>query len=90
MSSWKAGKGAAQGWGKKESTISRGGPGKKQSESVGVQCGLSAYEANMNTQENEPVVDKDTNPLTGNPTERIKPRGWKSVSSKGKTFQVEK
>lgn len=90
MSGFKAGKGASQGWGKKEATISRGGPGKSEQEGAGVQYGLSKYEANMNTQENEPVVCTMTDPLTGNPTERIKPRGWKSVSSKGKTFQIEK
>lgn len=90
MSSFKAGKGAAKPFASKEATISRGGPGKSETEGSGVQYGLSSYEANMDTQQNEPVVDTEVDPMTGNPTERIKPRGWDKVSAKGKPFWIEK
>jgi len=88
VSSWKAGKGADQPWAGKQSTISTGG-GKMGKEGAGVEYGLSSYQANMDTQQNEPEVCTMKDPLTGNPTERIKKRSWHSASHHGKTFQVE-
>jgi hypothetical protein len=87
MSTFKAGKGANQPWAGKEKTIA--GAGKMETEGSGVKYGLSDYQANMDTQQNEPMVDNDVDPMTGYATERIKQRKWHSASNHGKSFMVE-
>lgn len=89
MSNWKAGKTGDSPEVGKKATISKSGSGQMPGmDSPGVQSGLSAH-SKMNVDENEPSVDFARNPLTGNAQERIKPRGTKSVSKKGKSFQIE-
>lgn len=89
MSSWKAGKTGDSPEAGKKATISKSGPGKMPGrDAPGVTSGLSEHSA-MNVDENEPGVDYARNPMTGNAQERIKPRGTKSVSKNGKSFQVE-
>jgi len=89
MSSFKAGKSGDMAEVGKKSTISKSGGGAAAgSESPGVGSGLSAY-VKMNVNENEPSVDFARDPLTGNATERIKPRGSTSVSKRGKSFQID-
>jgi hypothetical protein len=56
--------------------------------SKGVEDGLSSY-SKMNVDESAPRISTDGS-HAGFATERIMPRVTKSVSSKGKTFQVEK
>ena len=89
MSKFKAGKTGDTLEAKKKATISKTGPGKmKQGDTAGVQSGLSErYSCNVD--ENEPKLDYGRDPMTGNATERIKPRKTTSVSSKGKTFMIE-
>lgn len=89
MSSFKAGKTGDSPEAGKKATISKSGAGKPAGrDAPGVQSGLSSHDA-MNSDEGAPVQDFARNPLTGNAGERIKPRGTKSVSNKGKTFQLE-
>lgn len=89
MSTFKAGKGPTQPWVGKEKTLSRGGNGKMETEGSGVKYGLSEYQANMDTQQNEPKLDTSIDPVNGFSPERIKKRSWHSASHHGKTFQVE-
>ena len=87
MSTFKKGTGAGKKWAEMEKNIS--GAGKMEQEAAGVKYGLSMYEAKMDTQQNEPVVDTDVDPANGFSTERIKRRSWHSASNHGKSFLVE-
>lgn len=89
MSTFSAGKTGDMPEKGKKATVSKTGPGSKPSgESAGVSSGLSERYT-CNTDENEPVLNYARDPMTGNATERQKPREYTSVSSKGKTFEIE-
>lgn len=85
MSSFKAGKSAdSPEAGKKKTLSNGGGDGKMVSESAGVKTGLSER-APLDVDAGEPQYDMARDSLTGNATERRKPRTFTSVGQ----FQIE-
>ncbi len=86
MSSFKAGKTVDMPEAGKKKTLSNGGGnGKMASESAGIKSGLSERTA-LNSDAGEPMFDTKRNPLTGNATERKKPRTFTTVAG---GFQIE-
>lgn len=86
MSSFKAGKTVdSPEAGKKKTLSNGGGDGSMRTESAGVTSGLSERSA-LNTDAGEGEYDTARNSLTGNATERRKPRKFASV---GGGFQIE-
>lgn len=65
------------------------GQGVFQKEGTGVEYGLSDYKKVNPQTEAEPAIDYTVDSFTGNATERLKPRESDSVSSKGKSFDLE-
>lgn len=57
-------------------------------DSTGVGSGLSALQS-FDSEAGGPMCDYEKDSLTGNATERIEPRTSKSVSAKGKSFDLE-
>lgn len=87
MSSFKAGKTVDTPEAGKKKTLSNGGGNGKMGagESAGVKFGLSERSA-LNVDAGEPEYDTQRNKLTGNATERRKPRSYETVAG---GFQIE-
>lgn len=86
MSSFKAGNSNYKAP-KHKSTISGGKAHMDDGDSQGVSSGLSAL-SGFDGEAQGPMIDNEKDSLTGNATERLEPYPSKSVSSKGKTFDI--
>ena len=86
MSSFKAGNSNYKAPAHK-STLSGGKAHMNDGDSSGVGTGLSALQA-FDSEAGGPMCDYEKDSLTGNATERVEPSSGKSVSAKGKSFEI--